>query len=67
MVDLTHAFNEHIPHFSGLPEMTKEFLYNYVPDGFIVENFCHVGQWGTHIDPPSHFHQGNKKERRKQI
>ena len=27
-------------------------------DGFFAEIFTHVGQWGTHVDPPAHFHKG---------
>ena len=23
-----------------------------------MQQFTHVGQWGTHIDPPAHFHEG---------
>ena len=23
-----------------------------------AEIFTHVGQWGTHVDPPAHFHKG---------
>src|SRR4029077_18443179 len=25
---------------------------------FLVQQFTHVGQWGTHIDAPAHFHEG---------
>jgi kynurenine formamidase len=27
-------------------------------DGFFSEVFTHVGQWGTHVDPPAHFIKG---------
>jgi kynurenine formamidase len=26
--------------------------------GFFSETFTHVGQWGTHVDPPAHFIKG---------
>jgi kynurenine formamidase len=26
--------------------------------GFFAEVFTHVGQWGTHVDPPAHFIKG---------
>jgi len=26
--------------------------------GFFTELFTHVGQWGTHVDPPAHFIKG---------
>ena len=38
--------------------MTRKVLYDYDKDGFRAELFCHVGQWGTHVDPPAHFHKG---------
>ena len=27
-------------------------------EGFFTELFTHVGQWGTHVDPPAHFIKG---------
>lgn len=63
-VDLTHAFAPGIPHWPGFPEETRETLYWYQPregtlgSGFFAEKYCHVGQWGTHVDPPAHFVQG---------
>ena len=27
-------------------------------EGFFAEVFTHVGQWGTHVDPPAHFASG---------
>ena len=57
-VDLTHPFDTDIPHWKGFAPMTRQVLYDYAKDGFRAELFCHVGQWGTHVDPPAHFHQG---------
>lgn len=63
-VDLTHAFEPGIPHWPGFPDSTRETLYWYeegvgtVGSGFFAELFCHVGQWGTHCDPPAHFIKG---------
>src|SRR3984957_5302089 len=59
-VDLTHAFGPKTPHWKGFGEMTVRTLYTIPKDGFHVEEFCHVGQWGTHVDPPAHFHAGLK-------
>ncbi|MCV6638447.1 cyclase family protein [Candidatus Albibeggiatoa sp. nov. NOAA] len=56
-VDLTHAFDSDIPHWKGFEPMRTTILYNYA-DGFLVHEYCHVGQWGTHVDPPAHFHEG---------
>jgi len=63
-VDLTHAFAPGIPHWPGFPEERRDTIYWYekkpgtMGDGFFSETFTHVGQWGTHVDPPAHFHKG---------
>jgi len=63
-VDLTQAFAPGIPRWKGFPDEKREILYWYKPGvgkmgaGFWSEYFCHVGQWGTHVDPPAHFIQG---------
>jgi kynurenine formamidase len=57
-VDLTHAFGPSTPHWKGFGEMKVRTLYTIDKAGFRVDEFCHVGQWGTHVDPPAHFHEG---------
>jgi kynurenine formamidase len=57
-IDLTHTFGVSTPHWKGFGEMKVRTLYTIKKDGFHVEEFCHVGQWGTHVDPPAHFHDG---------
>lgn len=57
-VDLTHTFDSTIPHWKGFEPMKSRVLYDIEKDGFKVEETCHVGQWGTHVDPPIHFHKG---------
>ncbi|HEV3147118.1 MAG TPA: cyclase family protein [Chthoniobacterales bacterium] len=63
-VDLTHAFEPGIPRWPGFPDETRKTIYWYdkCPDtmgsGFFAEVFTHVGQWGTHVDPPAHFIKG---------
>ena len=63
-VDLTHSFSPGIPHWKGFPDETRETLYWYEPgvgtagSGFYAQSFTHVGQWGTHVDPPAHFVKG---------
>jgi kynurenine formamidase len=59
-IDLTHTFGVDTPHWKGFGEMKVRTLYTIKKDGFHVEEFCHVGQWGTHVDPPAHFHDGLK-------
>ncbi len=63
-VDLTHAFAPGVPHWKGFPDEQRELLYWYEPGvgsagtGFYAQSFTHVGQWGTHVDPPAHFVKG---------
>jgi kynurenine formamidase len=63
-VDLTHEFAPGIPRWPGFPDEGRKTIYWYdkKPDtmgsGFFSEIFTHVGQWGTHVDPPAHFIKG---------
>lgn len=63
-VDLTHDFAPGIPHWPGFPDEQRKTVYWYdkrpdvLGDGFFSEVFTHVGQWGTHVDPPAHFVKG---------
>jgi kynurenine formamidase len=64
-VDLTHEFEPGIPHWPGFPDEKVETLFWYDPgvapgSGFYAQYFCHVGQWGTHVDPPAHFIKGGR-------
>jgi len=57
-VDLTHAFEPGIPHWKGFADERREMVFSYAKDGFLVHLYTHVGQWGTHVDPPAHFAAG---------
>jgi kynurenine formamidase len=63
-VDLTHAFHPGIPHCPSFEPEQRLVLYDYEPgqgsrgSGFLAHEFRHVGQWGTHVDPPAHFVRG---------
>ena len=63
-VDLTHEFEPGIPRWPGFPDETRKTIYwydkrpNMMGAGFFSELFTHVGQWGTHVDPPAHFIKG---------
>jgi kynurenine formamidase len=57
-IDLTHAFSSAIPRWPGFPAEERKTIYTYEKDGFFAELFTHVGQYGTHVDPPGHFHKG---------
>ena len=66
LVDLTHAFAPGIPHWPGFPDEKREVIYSFdkgrgsLGAGFFAEIFSHVGQWGTHVDPPAHFARGGR-------
>ncbi len=66
MVDLTHAFAAGIPHWPGFADEKRQTVYWYdnkpgmMGEGFFSEVFTHVGQWGTHVDPPAHFQRGGR-------
>jgi len=66
-VDLTHSFEPGIPHWPGFPDEERELLFWYddqppgpgtLGTGFYAQRYSHVGQWGTHADPPAHFIRG---------
>jgi kynurenine formamidase len=63
-VDLTHAFEPGIPHWEGFPDERRETIFWYdsgvgsLGAGFYAQYYSHVGQWGTHVDPPAHFARG---------
>ncbi|BCW65195.1 cyclase family protein [Arthrobacter sp. StoSoilB22] len=59
--DLTHAFHPGQPHFPAFPDETREALFDLDKgDGFTAHRYSIVGQWGTHVDPPSHFIRGGR-------
>lgn len=58
-VDLTHAFRPGVPRYHEFPDEQRRKVFDY-PDGFLVHEYRHIGQWGTHVDPPSHFIDGGR-------
>lgn len=56
--DLTHAFHPGQPHFPAFPDEERTQVFDVDADGFTVHRHTIVGQWGTHVDPPSHFVAG---------
>jgi len=65
-VDLTHAFGPGIPHYSAFPDEERQTIFHFdegvgsVGTGFLAHRFSHMGQWGTHVDPPAHFARGGR-------
>lgn len=58
-VDLTYAFEPGIPHYVAFPDERRRVVTDYA-DGFLSHEYAHIGQWGTHCDPPSHFVAGGR-------
>ena len=59
-IDLTHTFDPAIPHFEQAKVMQVEEIRNYEENGFQVQYFQFEGQWGTHVDAPSHCSKGKR-------
>lgn len=59
--DLTHAFHPGQPHFPAFPDEIREAVFDLENgDGFTAHRYSIIGQWGTHVDPPSHFIRGGR-------
>lgn len=59
--DLTHAFFPGQPRFASFPDEQRTFLHDYsLGDDGQVHLYTHVGQWGTHVDPPVHYVKGGR-------
>lgn len=59
--DLTHAFHPGQPHFPAFPDEIRETVFDLENgDGFTAHRYSIIGQWGTHVDPPSHFIRGGR-------
>ncbi len=65
-VDLTHSFAPGIPHWYGFPDEERQTLFYYdegvgsIGSSIFIQKYSHVGQWGTHVDPPAHFVKGTR-------
>jgi kynurenine formamidase len=63
-IDLTHSFEPGIPHYHAFPDEQRTTLFHYDEGvgteghGFLAHEYRHIGQWGTHMDPPAHFVRG---------
>lgn len=64
LVDLTQSFSPSSPVWQGFGQASftaasdpKTYRpYNLEQDGFRTTFYSLVGQYGTHVDPPAHFH-----------
>jgi kynurenine formamidase len=63
-VDLTHSFSPNTPVWQGFGQASFTAAadpgtyrpYSLKEDGFRTTYYSMVGQYGTHVDPPAHFH-----------
>lgn len=58
-VELSHDLSPETPHWSGFSPMSSETLFTY-SDGFYVNKIEIVSQYGTHVDAPGHFIEGER-------
>lgn len=58
-VDLTREMSPETAHWSGFKPMEVETIFT-LADGFYVNKYTTVSQYGTHIDAPIHFIEGGR-------
>jgi kynurenine formamidase len=54
VVDLTHAFDNGMPVFPGLPGPSFEPIAKVEEDGFAMTRYAMLNHIGTHVDAPAH-------------
>lgn len=59
-VDLTHAMSPDTPHWAGWHPLTVTELCNLESSLFCAHDYTTVGQYGTHVDAPSHMVKGGR-------
>ena len=57
-VDLSHPVNEETPHYAGYNKLEMTEVFTYDEHTVCASEYKMVSQYGTHIDPPSHFVEG---------
>ena len=56
-VDLSHPLSPKTPHWEGFPTQGVSEFLNLDDSIFLVHEYTNVGQYGTHVDAPSHMLQ----------
>lgn len=59
-VDLTHPLSAETPHWVGWPRMAVEQKASLDNSLFCAHAYTTVGQYGTHVDAPSHMVKGGR-------
>jgi len=54
VLDLTHAFDNGMPVFPGLPDPTFEPIAKVEDDGYAMTRYAMLNHIGTHVDAPAH-------------
>jgi kynurenine formamidase len=54
VVDLTHAFDNGMPVFPGLPDPAFEPIAQVEQDGYAMTRYSMLNHIGTHVDAPAH-------------
>jgi kynurenine formamidase len=54
VVDLTHAFDNGMPVFPGLPDPSFEHIAQVEQDGYAMTRYSMLNHIGTHVDAPAH-------------
>lgn len=59
-VDLTHELSETTPHWVGWPALSVKEMASLDNSLFSAHAYTTVGQYGTHVDAPSHMVKGGR-------
>jgi kynurenine formamidase len=54
VVDLTHAYDNGMPVFPGLPQPSFEAIAKVEDDGYAMTSYSMLNHIGTHVDAPAH-------------
>jgi len=54
VLDLTHAFDNGMPVFPGLPDPAFEPIAKVEEDGYAMTRYAMLNHIGTHVDAPAH-------------
>ena len=54
VLDLTHAFDNGMPVFPGLPDPSFEPIAKVEEDGYAMTRYAMLNHIGTHVDAPAH-------------
>ena len=54
VLDLTHAFDNGMPVFPGLPDPSFEHIAEVEQDGYAMTRYSMLNHIGTHVDAPAH-------------